>query len=52
MCVAHHITIEPEWIPRKQNEVADYISKIVDYDDWMLHPNIFTQLDYLWGPTL
>ena len=50
MCVACHITIEPEWIPRECNEVADYISKSVDYDDWMLHPSIFTQLDYLWGP--
>ena len=33
MCVAYHITIEPEWIPREWNEVADYISKTVDYDD-------------------
>ena len=41
MCVAHSITIELEWIPRAHNDVADYISKIVDHDDQMLHPNIF-----------
>ena len=29
MCVAYLITIEPEWISREYNEVADYISKIV-----------------------
>ena len=23
-----------EWIPRKENDQADYSSKIVDYDDW------------------
>jgi len=23
-----------EWITRTQNETADYLSKIVDYDDW------------------
>ena len=27
------IDIEVEWIPRTQNERADYLSKIVDYDD-------------------
>ena len=27
-----------------------YISKTVDYDDWMLLPSIFAQLDYFWGP--
>ena len=30
--VRHNIIIEPEWIPREQNEVADYLSRIVDYD--------------------
>ena len=44
MCVVHNITIEPEWIP------SHYISKTVHYDDWMLHPVIFAQLDSLWGP--
>ena len=23
-----------EWIPRSDNEVVDYLSKIVDFDDW------------------
>ena len=34
MCVVHNITIEPEWIPREYNKVADHISKTVDCDDW------------------
>ena len=37
-CVNHHIRLEPEWIPREANEFADYLSKLVDYDDWMLNP--------------
>ena len=45
-----HIRIEPEWIPRDQNEQADYISRLVDYDDWMLNPEIFHLLDAMWGP--
>ena len=36
LCVAHHLTIEPEWIPRKDNQVADYLSRVVDEDDWMV----------------
>lgn len=50
MCVTYHITVEPELIPREHNEVADYISKIVDYDDWMLHPDVFAHLNHIWGP--
>ena len=52
MCVAYHIIIGPEWIPRECNEVADYINKTVDYDDWMLHLSIFVQLDYFRGQTV
>ena len=44
------ICLEPEWIPRKHNEVADYISRIVDYDNWMLNPVVLRELDSVWGP--
>jgi len=43
--LTHCIHIEPEWIPRKENEVADYLSRIVDYDDWSLDHNTFMELD-------
>ena len=33
MALANHVRIEPEWIPRDNNQKADYISRIVDYDD-------------------
>ena len=46
------IHIEPEWIPRKQNEIADYISRIVDYDDWFVNPAVFVWVNELWGPIL
>ena len=29
--------------------IADHISKVVDYDDWMLYTAIFEQLNALWG---
>ena len=50
MCVNNCIRIEPEWIPREQNQLADYYSRIIDCDDWMLNPVVFRWLDSLWGP--
>ena len=47
--LSQHIHIEPEWIPREDNEVADYLSRIVDYDDWSLSHNTFRDLDAIWG---
>ena len=29
-----------EWIPRELNEKADYLSRIVELDDWLLNPII------------
>jgi len=29
--------------------LADYYSRIVDYDDWMINPIVFQWLDTLWG---
>ena len=50
ICLRQHIRIAPEWIPREQNAIVDYISRLVDYDDWMLNPGIFSMLDAMWGP--
>ena len=48
--VANNIRIEPEWIPRAENELADYLSCITDYDDWSLDHSIFLSIDQKWGP--
>ena len=36
--------------PRDLNSLADCISKIVDYNDWTLNPEVGSSLDNLWGP--
>ena len=46
----NNISIDVEWIPRSKNDQADFISRIVDYDDWGLSDEIFIHLDNLWGP--
>ena len=50
LMLKYQIHIEPSWIPREQNEYADYLSRIVDYDDWQLNPIIFSALDSMFGP--
>ena len=49
-CMKYTLKLEMEWIPRSQNERADYISKIVDFDDWKLNPCFFDYVDGMWGP--
>jgi len=50
ICMGNHIRMEPEWVPREQNQLADYYSRLVDSDDYMLNPNIFDWLNSFWGP--
>ena len=33
VCTSFNIAIEIEWLPRSQNDKADYLSRIVDLDD-------------------
>lgn len=50
LCFHHNIKLEMEWVPRSANEIADYISRIRDFDDWMVNPVVFRYLDNMWGP--
>ena len=50
LCIHYQIHMEPEWIPRELNERADYLSPIIDLDDWLLNPTIFHTVDEAWGP--
>jgi len=46
----HDVRIDIEWIPRSENEVADYLSKIVYFEDWSVKILIFRLLIPLGGP--
>ena len=49
VCICYNIRLEPEWITRDRNQLADYYSRIVDYDDWHIDPSVFAELNALWG---
>ncbi|XP_063446947.1 uncharacterized protein LOC134726472 [Mytilus trossulus] len=49
-CIQKGISIDIQWIPRKENEKADYISKMVDFEDWGVTHIFFNFLNDMWGP--
>ncbi|XP_063416029.1 uncharacterized protein LOC134697676 [Mytilus trossulus] len=49
-CIVNCISINVKWIPREENEKADYLSRIVDIDDWGTSDEFFEFVDNLWGP--
>ena len=48
-CMTNSVSFQAQWIPRGDNELADYLSRIVDPDDWMLHPDLFKLITFKWG---
>ena len=49
-CLTNSVSFQTQWIPRAENELADYLSRIVDPDDWMLSPDLFKLIANMWGP--
>ncbi|XP_071160888.1 uncharacterized protein [Mytilus edulis] len=49
-CTRSGITLCPTWIPRCENFKADFISKMVDIDDWQTSFQFFTFMNEIWGP--
>ena len=47
LCAANHIVVVPVWIPREQNQLADYLSKLTDVNDWGISPDIFRWISTL-----
>ena len=50
MAAKNLIRLEPEWIPRAENQQVDYLDRLQDRDDWRINPGVFCELDSSWGP--
>ena len=48
-CVVNGIDLEMQRIPRTKLNMADFISRIIDVDDWQITTSFFEFLDYTWG---
>lgn len=44
-----NIQLDVNWLPREQNSQADFVRKIINFDDYSVNDEIFLQLDELWG---
>ena len=42
ICIRSGIHLEVQWIPRSLNQQADYISRLIDIDDWQLTNDFFS----------
>ena len=50
VCLRNKICLEIDWIPRALNERSDYLSKIVDHDDWSVSDALLRYVESVWGP--
>ena len=48
-CANNGIELEVQWIPRTEIERADYVSRIIDVDDWQISADCFMSLEESWG---
>ena len=49
VCSQRGISIDVQWIPRSENMLADYISKMIDHEDWGVSFEFFHFIDEMWG---
>ena len=41
--------LDVQWVPRKQNSIADTLSKMYDFEDWETTNTLFKYLNRVWG---
>ena len=47
-CSKFNIKLIPQWIPREQNELADYYTRIKDTDNWSIDNDSFRFINNLY----
>jgi hypothetical protein len=50
ICMNEGINLQPTWAPRSENCNADFISKMIDIDDWQTSHECFEFMNEQWGP--
>ena len=41
LCVENKISIDIQWVPQLENEKADFLSNMIDQDDWGVTQALF-----------
>ena len=50
LAIRNSIEIQAKFLPGKSNVHADFLSRLPQKYEWILHPHIFAYLDRLYGP--
>ena len=49
-CLTSRITVDIQWSPIIENQEADAVSKVINYDDWETTQALFQHLNVIWSP--
>merc|ERR1711988_1882177 len=49
-CMKFNIFMQPTWVPREENQIADHYSKYNDTDDWSIDNKSFINISKRYGP--
>lgn len=49
-CLQYNISLMPKWVPRAENQIADFYSRCTDSDDRTIESHVIEILDQKWGP--
>ena len=49
LCLEQKIAFEIDWIPRTELQRADFLSRLIDIDDWQITRQCFNTLEDFWG---
>lgn len=49
-CIDQNISIDIQWVRREQNVRVDFISRLIDPDDWQITEQCFMELENLCDP--
>ena len=49
-CMKYNVKLIPCWIPRDENYIADFYSKLTDTDDWTIDEGCFDHINARFGP--
>ena len=50
LTVFRSIKLDVQWVSRKQNTIADTLSKMYDFEGWETTNTLFRYLNWVWGP--
>ena len=49
-CIKCNLKLQLHWVPRSENQKSDYLSRLIDTDDWQITEAFFQYVNSLWEP--